>query len=211
MHTLDRNTLIPIPVLSQAEQLECFEFLDLSEVDDRERNQLATTLYAREEEEGEDGQEAAARAKGDHEEEQHNKEGAYWKTEHKYNRTLNSRRSRGPKQQQQQHPLHRREPVVFSTEEENNNNYNNNNNNGSVVDSRPVSRTESVLTDISSSYLSSSQSSLHVPNNAQQYPGSVTSPPLVVNIACNGGDGPPSWPAEAAAAGVGPQHSAYGE
>lgn len=194
----------------QAEQLECFEFLDLSEVDDRERNQLATTLYAREEEEGEDGQEAAARAKGDHEEEQHNKEGAYWKTEHKYNRTLNSRRSRGPKQQQQQHPLHRREPVVFSTEEENNNNYNNNNN-GSVVDSRPVSRTESVLTDISSSYLSSSQSSLHVPNNAQQYPGSVTSPPLVVNIACNGGDGPPSWPAEAAAAGVGPQHSAYGE
>lgn len=210
MHTLDRNTLIPIPVLSQAEQLECFEFLDLSEVDDRERNQLATTLYAREEEEGEDGQEAAARAKGDHEEEQHNKEGAYWKTEHKYNRTLNSRRSRGPKQQQQQHPLHRREPVVFSTEEENNNNYNNNNN-GSVVDSRPVSRTESVLTDISSSYLSSSQSSLHVPNNAQQYPGSVTSPPLVVNIACNGGDGPPSWPAEAAAAGVGPQHSAYGE
>lgn len=210
MHTLDRNTLIPIPVLSQAEQLECFEFLDLSEVDDRERNQLATTLYAREEEEGEDGQEAAARTKGDHEEEQHNKEGAYWKTEHKYNRTLNSRRSRGPKQQQQQHPLHRREPVVFSTEEENNNNYNNNNN-GSVVDSRPVSRTESVLTDISSSYLSSSQSSLHVPNNAQQYPGSVTSPPLVVNIACNGGDGPPSWPAEAAAAGVGPQHSAYGE
>lgn len=210
MHTLDRNTLIPIPVLSQAEQLECFEFLDLSEVDDRERNQLATTLYAREEEEGEDGQEVAARAKGDHEEEQHNKEGAYWKTEHKYNRTLNSRRSRGPKQQQQQHPLHRREPVVFSTEEENNNNYNNNNN-GSVVDSRPVSRTESVLTDISSSYLSSSQSSLHVPNNAQQYPGSVTSPPLVVNIACNGGDGPPSWPAEAAAAGVGPQHSAYGE
>lgn len=210
MHTLDRNTLIPIPVLSQAEQLECFEFLDLSEVDDRERNQLATTLYAREEGEGEDGQEAAARAKGDHEEEQHNKEGAYWKTEHKYNRTLNSRRSRGPKQQQQQHPLHRREPVVFSTEEENNNNYNNNNN-GSVVDSRPVSRTESVLTDISSSYLSSSQSSLHVPNNAQQYPGSVTSPPLVVNIACNGGDGPPSWPAEAAAAGVGPQHSAYGE
>ena len=63
-------------------------------------------------------------------------------------------------------------------------------NNGSVVDSRPVSRTESVLTDISSSYLSSSASSLHhVPNNAQ-YPGSVTSPPpLLIHTNTGGGGG----------------------
>lgn len=181
----------------QAEQLECFEFLDLSDVDVGERDQLATTLYARDESE-----EAADRDRGEGhggqtdvgEREELNSQSdtaeaqvAYWRNQQqgRVSSYSHHRKGRGGafglKQQQQHNQFLERRDLVFiggsgleQQEEQLNNN-------GSVVDSRPVSRTESVLTDISSSYLSSSASSLHVPNNAPQYPASVTSPPPLVN------------------------------
>lgn len=193
----------PSPHLFQAEQLECYEFLDLSDVDVRERDQLATTLYARDEDAAEDDEEQQPQPLttsdsqnkylddeletnniiiNDSCSSSHEAEAvAYWRNQQQ-GRTFSNqtRKSRvfGLKNQPQQE----RRDLVFGGHEPSEVN---------GGDSRPVSRTESVLTDISSSYLSSSASSLHVPNNAHQYPASVTSPPLFIGssgaAACNGG------------------------
>lgn len=175
-------------------QLECYEFLDLSDVDVRERDQLATALYTREGDESEDHH----HQEEDREQElnRSQEEAAYWRNQQqgRYNNNNNNRKGRGAGLKGQNHPnnhhhqqFHERRDLVFGGHEQEEQL---NNNNGSLVDSRPVSRTESVLTDISSSYLSSSASSLHVPNNAHQYPASVTSPPLLSNSSsCNGGGG----------------------
>lgn len=184
----------------QAEQLECYEFLDLSDVDVRERDQLATTLYARddESEEHEDGHVEQNEA-GLHEDEELNRshstqgeeqEANYWRNQQRgrvaYNNNSNIVHRKGRGGGFGSKGGHQNQHLVFvgHTEQEEHSNHNNSS------DSRPVSRTESVLTDISSSYLSSSASSLHVlnsNNNAHQYPASVTSPPLLINAAaCNG-------------------------
>lgn len=175
--------------------MECYEFLDLSDVDVRERDQLATALYTREGDESEDHH----HQEEDREQElnRSQEEAAYWRNQQqgRYNNNNNKRKGRGAGLKGQNHPNNhhhqqfheRRSDLVFGGHEQEEQL---NNNNGSLVDSRPVSRTESVLTDISSSYLSSSASSLHVPNNAHQYPASVTSPPLLSNSSsCNGGGG----------------------
>lgn len=212
----------------QAEQLECYEFLDLSDVDDRERNQLATTLYARDEggaadvDDNEDQRRndtPTATGRDQQQQQQEDDENCahYWRN----GGGGNSKYQQHPGFATKQHPQSRRGGPLTTRDYPSAHEEDTNSSVGGGVgqtgyqsDSRPVSRTESVLTDISSSYLSSSASSLHVPNNAQQYPLSVTSPPLIINtVVCNGSG--QSWPAEGAGGGLvasGPRHpGAYGE